>query len=132
LLGENRIIAFVFPAHTTNLFQVLDLVFFGAMRKNKDLLANKPEVPSVDGQSWKITRACEQTATSFTIRSCFGKVGLSPNTQTRPFKLEFNEEALRQNDGFKELRDRHISAAELCGRRRVQRFEILNAEFLDA
>jgi hypothetical protein len=98
LLGENRIIAFVFPAHTTNLFQALDLVFFGAIRKNRDLLANKPEVALVDGQSWKIIQACEQTATSFTIRLCFRKAGLLPNTQTRPFEFESNEQAVRQND----------------------------------
>jgi hypothetical protein len=33
LLGEDRVIALVFPAHTTNLFQVLDIGFFGAMKK---------------------------------------------------------------------------------------------------
>jgi hypothetical protein len=103
LLYENRIIAFVFPAHTTTSFQALDLVFFGAMRNSTDSLANEPEVASVHGQIWKLIRVYEQTATSFTIRSRFRNAGLALNTQTRPFKLEFNKEALRQNDGFKEL-----------------------------
>jgi hypothetical protein len=31
-LGENNIIALTFPAHTTNLFQNLDLVFFDSRR----------------------------------------------------------------------------------------------------
>jgi hypothetical protein len=46
--------------------------------------------------------------------------------------LEFNEEALRQNDEFKELWNRNISVAELSRRRRVQRFGIFDTEFLHA
>jgi hypothetical protein len=35
VLRENRIMAIVFPAHTTSLFQALDLVLFGAMKTIK-------------------------------------------------------------------------------------------------
>jgi hypothetical protein len=31
-LGRNKIMAIVFPAHTTNIFQALDLVFFGVLK----------------------------------------------------------------------------------------------------
>jgi hypothetical protein len=50
LLGQNRIIDLTFPAHTTHLFQALDLIFFGAMRNNKDSLVREPEITSVHGQ----------------------------------------------------------------------------------
>jgi hypothetical protein len=33
LLGQNKIMNTVFPAHTTNIFQALDLVFFAALEK---------------------------------------------------------------------------------------------------
>jgi hypothetical protein len=67
LLGENKIIALVFLAHTTNLFQAFDFVFFGAMKKNKDYLMDESDTASVHGQIWQFIRAYEQTATSFTI-----------------------------------------------------------------
>jgi hypothetical protein len=35
LLGCNKIMAIVFPTHTTNIFQALDLVFFGVLKKIK-------------------------------------------------------------------------------------------------
>jgi hypothetical protein len=35
LSGEDNILAITFPAHTTNLFQALDLVFFGVLNKIK-------------------------------------------------------------------------------------------------
>jgi hypothetical protein len=46
--------------YITNLFQALNLVFFGAMKNKKDLLANEPEVASVHGQIWEFIRAFEQ------------------------------------------------------------------------
>jgi hypothetical protein len=130
--GRKRNHRSCFPVDTINLFQALDLVFFGAIENNKDSLTNEPEVASVRGQIWKFVGASKQTATSSTIRSHFCKVELSSNTQTRPFKLEFNEEALRQNDGFHELRYRNISIAELSRGRPMQRFRIPNTELLDA
>jgi hypothetical protein len=38
-----------FPVYTINLFQALDLVFFGAIENNKEALMNDPEVASVPG-----------------------------------------------------------------------------------
>jgi hypothetical protein len=35
LLGLNKIMTIVFPAHATNIFQTLDLVFFGVLIKIK-------------------------------------------------------------------------------------------------
>jgi hypothetical protein len=35
LWGRNKIMVIVFPAHTTNIFQALDLVFFSALKKIK-------------------------------------------------------------------------------------------------
>jgi hypothetical protein len=130
LLGENQIIALVFPAHTTNLFQALDLVFFGTMKNIKDSLTDEENDSQNDEQIWKLIRAYEQTATSFTIRSCFRKAELTPIIQNFPFKLKFNEDILRQNDGFKELWERNISVEELTRRQRVQRFGVLNDQFL--
>jgi hypothetical protein len=132
LLGENWIIALVFPANTTNLFHGLDLVFFGAMKQNNDHLTNGMDDVSVHGQIWKLVRAYEQTATLFMIRSCFKKAGLLSDTRSRQFKLGFDDQVLRRNDGFKKLWDRNISLEELSRRRRVQRFGMLNTEFLEA
>jgi hypothetical protein len=73
LLRKNRIIAIVFPGHTTNLFQRLDRVLFSVMKKNKDPLSNRTDDVSIHRQIWKCVRAYDQTAISFTIRSCFGK-----------------------------------------------------------
>jgi hypothetical protein len=102
------------------------------MNNDKDSRANEFEAALVHGQILKIIRVYEQTVTSFAIQSCFRKAQLSPNTQTRPFKLEFNKETLHQNDEFNKFWDRNILVAALSRHWRIQRMGILNAKFLDA
>jgi hypothetical protein len=85
LLAENKIIAPVFPSHTANRFQALYFVFFGALKNNREHLGNASDNPSTHGQIWKLIRADQQTATSFTIRSSFRKapgiMGFVPGTR---------------------------------------------------
>lgn len=45
LLGQNGIKVFCFPAHTSNLFQELDLVLFGAMKKTQANQSVDPNDP---------------------------------------------------------------------------------------
>jgi hypothetical protein len=94
-------------------------------------LIYEKEFMPVHTQIRKLPWTYEQMALPFMIRPSFCKAELSLNTQTPPFKLEFNEEVQRQDDGFKELWDRNISVAGLSRRRRADRFGTLDAKFLD-
>jgi hypothetical protein len=67
-LGENNIIALTFPAHTTNSFQTLDLVFFGSLKHLKATAAGEFWDDSANDHITKLIQAYEQTATSSTIR----------------------------------------------------------------
>jgi hypothetical protein len=103
LLGQNRVMAIVFPAHMTNIFQALDLAFFGVLKKLKQTAAGEFDDDSINDQITKLVHAYEQTATLITIRGCFRKAGLYPYVGPRPCKLRFDEERLRTNPGFKEI-----------------------------
>jgi hypothetical protein len=129
-LGGNGILVVAFPAHTTNIFQALDLVFFGALKKRKAGAGGEFGDGSVEDQITKLVRAYEQTATSATIRGSFRKAGMVPDTSERPFKLVFDEARVRENEGFKEIWDRDIKIEELSRRRQAHRFGIMNSQFL--
>jgi hypothetical protein len=130
LLGENMIKAVVFPAHTTNIFQALDLVFFSALKKLKETTTGEFDDDSVNEQITKLVHAYEQTATSMNIRGSFRRAGMFPDVGSRPYKIRFDEEQLRKNPGFKEIWDRNLSTDDLSRRRRLHRFGLINAEFL--
>jgi hypothetical protein len=81
-------------------------------------------------QITKLLQAYDQTVTLMTIHASFLKAGLWPDSEAGPFKLQFNEEVLRENPGFKDLWERNISIEELSRRRRLQPFGIINQQFL--
>jgi hypothetical protein len=99
------------------------------VKQNKDPLTNRTDDVSIHRQDWRLVRAYDQTAISFTIRSCFRKVGLSPDTQLRRFKIEFDNMISRENGGVKELCDQYLSIEDFSSRQQVQMVGMLNAEF---
>jgi hypothetical protein len=101
LFAENRVLAMAFPVHTTNLFQALDLVFFGALKKLKMTVEGEFDDDSVNNQSTKLVQGHEQAATSITIRSSFRRPGMVPETSRRPFRLTVDEESLRRTRASK-------------------------------
>jgi hypothetical protein len=68
LLGRNHVIALTCPAHTMNLFQARDLVFFGALKHVKATATGAFHDEGVNDEVTTIVQAYEQTATSATIR----------------------------------------------------------------
>ena len=130
LLGKNSIIAFVFPSHTTNLFQSLDLVFFGAFKNIINNLDNEIEEKKLFECIIKILKTYEQTATSFNIRSSFKKAGLDIDYQSSPRKLIFNCQELVKNPNFIELWNYNIKIEEISKRRQNQEFGVINEEYL--
>jgi hypothetical protein len=129
LLGENMIMVVVFPAHTTSMFQALDLVFFGALKKLKETATGEFDDDSMNDQITKLIHAYEQTVTSMTIRGPFRRAGMYPDMGSRPFKLRIDEEMATSNPGFKEIWDRNNTIEELSRRGRLRRFGLINDDF---
>lgn len=130
IMGENNIIVLTFPSHTTNLFQALDLSFFGALKTNKQSSLGDFGEDSINEQITKLIHSYQKTATCFTIRGTFRRVGLEPYETNWPFKLRFVEERVRENPGFKSLWDLDVSVEDLTKRRREIKFGVINEEFL--
>jgi hypothetical protein len=89
-----------FPAHTTNFFQILNLVFFDSLKHLKATAAREFDDDSVNEQIMKMIQADEQTAISGTIRRSFRKAVMIPDTTTRPFKIVIDEDIMRQSPSF--------------------------------
>jgi hypothetical protein len=85
------------------LFQALDLAFFRALKKLKATAIAELDDKSAKEQVTKLLQAHQQTATSATIRGSFRKAGLGLNVMVRPFRIEVEEQTLRENRGFQEI-----------------------------
>jgi hypothetical protein len=91
LLGQNKIMAIVFPVHATNIFQTMDLVFFSASKKLKQIATGEFHDGSVNEQITKLLHTYEQTAASMNIRSSFRRAGIDPHTGPRPTKSDLTK-----------------------------------------
>jgi hypothetical protein len=130
LLDESKISTVVFPARTTNILQVLDLVLFGTLKKLKATPPRESDESSMQDRIPRLLQTSEQTGTSMTIRESFQKAGLYPDLGSRPFKVRFDEEKLRENVGFKKLWKRNISIEGLSLRRRILTSGVTKTQFL--
>jgi hypothetical protein len=131
-LSENNTIALTVPDHTTNLFQVLDLVFFRSLKHLKAMAAGEFGDDSANDHITKLIQVYQQTATSSTIRRSFRRAGMIPDTTTRRYKMMVDEAIMRESPGFQTVWEGNVSVEDLSRRRQMQRFGIINAEFLPA
>jgi hypothetical protein len=67
VLSQHRVKAIIFPLHTSGIFQMLDLVFFGVFKRVKKHLARDPSVPIMEDHAMRIFRACESAGANSTI-----------------------------------------------------------------
>jgi hypothetical protein len=100
ILARNDIMGIVFPAHTTNIFQALDLVFVAPLKKMKQTATGEFNENSVREQIAKLIQGYKQTATSATIRRSFRRAGLCPVSEIRLFRLQFDKERSREKPGI--------------------------------
>jgi tRNA(Ser,Leu) C12 N-acetylase TAN1 len=119
-------------AHTTNVFQTFDLVFFGTSKKLTVAIVGEFDDDSVNVQITKLVQAEGQTATSSTINAPFKKAGMDLDVTTRPFRTRIIEQTLRENSNLKDVWGRNVLLDDLSRRRHIPRFGIINSEFCRA
>ena len=103
-MGENSIIVYAFPSHTTNIFQTCDLSLFGTFKQIEDAMSHECDENKINDYIKRILKAYESAATSFNIRDSFKLAGLSILTKSKKYKLKYCPEvSKKKNNGFLEL-----------------------------
>jgi hypothetical protein len=77
----------VFPTNTINIFQTLDFIFFGALKKFTATATDEFDDNSINDHITELVHDYEQKATSMTIRGLFGMTSMYPYIYTTSFKL---------------------------------------------
>jgi hypothetical protein len=99
-LTEARVRVATFAPHTTQTFQVLDVTLFGVLkRRPRSQLPFEDEKETV-GFIMKVYRDFKQTMVKPNIWGAFWVIGFEFDTEKEPYRLLFNEEKLRQTEGF--------------------------------
>jgi hypothetical protein len=110
VLTNARAKVITFAPHTTRVFQMLDVVLFGALKKRASGLEMWNEESGPIPFIIKLYHDFKQTMVEVNISGAFSAIGLSYDITQNPYGLLFDEEKFRRSRGFLELwtRDRPL------------------------
>jgi hypothetical protein len=125
LSNNVRIVAF--PPHTSGIFQMLDLVFFGVFERAKRWIQRNLAVPFIQDHTMRMFRAHETAVACLTVRGSFHRVGfLYRKNENRSYLLEFDKGHVRGSPQFCEVWDISFPLQSLTPRFQHSRWQLLD------
>jgi hypothetical protein len=126
LLGENHIKIVTFAPHSTNVFQALDLSFFGVFKTKKKFQMDQDDNKTFAATIHELVRQFDSVATPKNIRGSFVRAGFSYGTETIPYVFEFSRERMMENAGFRQVWELDAPLENLLIRREKVQFSFVN------
>jgi hypothetical protein len=133
LLTTHKIKVITFPPHSSGIFQMLDLVFFGVFKSQKKRLSKNASVPVMEDHAMRMFRACEAAGASTTVRGCFTRAGFVYHKSPEGgYVLSFDEDRVRDSAEFQEVWEIDFPLEGLTERRRATPWGFMNSEAFTA
>jgi hypothetical protein len=121
LLTESRVRVITFAPHTTQIFQILDVILFGALERRLGYKLPFEDEKETVKFIMKVYRDFKQTMAESNIWGAFRAIGFEFDTEAEPERLLFNEEELRQSEGLRKLWLIDLPLDQLSSQRQRQR-----------
>ena len=128
-MAENNIIVITYPPHTSHVFQVLDKLLFGVLKKHKKNIPKNDDIQPLIDHMYRIFHAYELSSCSTTIRSSFMKTGFEYFTKNNKLYLKMNKSKIQNSIEFKEIWNHNYSLDDMSMRRKSIKFGWINREF---
>jgi hypothetical protein len=122
VLTSVRVRVITFTPHTTHVFEIVDVVLFGALKKHATGLETLHKEEPAAAFLLKVCHDFKQTMIEVNIWGAFSPIWFSCDIAQNPYGLLFDEEKLRQSRGFVELWERDTPLENLLKRRREGKF----------
>jgi hypothetical protein len=128
LLTEARVRIITFAPRTTQIFQVLDVTFFGVLKRCLGYRLPFENEKETFKYIMKVYHDFKQTIVEPNIWRALQAIGVEFDTEANPYRLLFNEEKLRQSEGFGELWSIDFSLDQRSSPRQNARFDWINKQ----
>jgi hypothetical protein len=102
-LAENGVLGLTYPPHTSHIFQVLDLVLFGNLKRCKQYQTRDENEDREVDHIIRIFKAYETVTTSMTVRVCWEKAGLTYQQRDGTLYLVVHEGRILTAPDFQEV-----------------------------
>jgi hypothetical protein len=126
VLTISHVRVITFAPHTTHIFQMLDVVLFGALKKLASDLEMWNKESDIAAFIIKLYHDFKQTMVEVNRWGAFLAIGFSYDITQNPYTLLFDEEKFRQSRGFMELWVHDTPLESLSTRRQHAKFGWIN------
>jgi hypothetical protein len=128
LLTDARVRVITFAPHTSQIFQVLDVTLFRVLKRR--LGYELPFEDEKESVKFIVTvyHNFKQTMVEPNRWGAFWAIGFEFDTEAGLYQLLFNEEKLRQSEGFRELWSLGFPLDQLSSLRHNARFNWINKQ----
>jgi hypothetical protein len=127
VLTRKRVKVIIFTNHTTHIFQMLDVVLFGALKKNATGFRTLDEESIVTAFIIKVYHDFKETMVEINIWGAFSSIGLTHYIDQNPYGLTVLRRGIvPTKSGFLELWERNVRLENLSKRRQQVRFGWIN------
>jgi hypothetical protein len=125
-LARHGVLLITYPPHTSHVFQVLDVLLFGILKRAKKYQRRDDTLRKEVDHVLRLFRAYEQATASTTIRASWGKTGFEYQSRDNATYLVINEAKVRQSNAFQEIWLFDYHPARLSPQRLAQKWGWLN------
>jgi hypothetical protein len=128
VLAEDRVKVITFPPRAMHIFQALDLSLFGVFKKKINYQLPFQNDETTVGFIKRVFHNLKQSLVEDNVRSAFLHLGLPYQVGVTPCLLLFNENVLRESQGFQTLRERDYPMEALSYKKRTETFGWINEQ----
>jgi hypothetical protein len=122
-LTRERVRIVTFASDTAQIFQMLDMVLFGALKKHHTGLGTLDEEQPAATFLLRVYRNFKQMIVEVNIWGAFAIIGFTHDMDQILYEVLFDKEKFQQSPGFVELWGRNVPLESLSKRWREAKFE---------
>jgi hypothetical protein len=122
ILTHERVHIIIFTSHMTDIFQLLDVNLFGALKKHAMSFDTVDKESRVSRFVFNVYRDFKQTMVEVNILAGFATIGFIHDTDQIRSRRLFKREKFRESPSFVELREDNIPSNSFSERQRDSKF----------
>jgi hypothetical protein len=125
-LARHGVLVLTYPPHMSHIFQVLDALLFGLVKRSKKYQIRDDTLPIHIDHILRLFRAYEAAMASTTIRAAWRQIGFEYENRNMTMYVSRNEGQIRESRDFREIWMFDYHKSQLSAKRQKQKWGWIN------
>jgi hypothetical protein len=121
-LARHGVLVLIYPPHTSHIFQFLDVLLFGLVKRSKKYQTHNDTLPIHVNHILRLFRACEAAMANTRIQAAWRQTGFEYENRNMTTHLSINEGQIRESRHFREIWTLNYHESQLSARQQKQKW----------